>query len=388
MARTINYTKNGINYYRVTATVGRDSSGKPIRKEFYGKSKKDAEAKKLNYLNGLQNGLSIDHLNVTLGPLMKTWLFEVIRTSSKIKPTTFERYEGIYRNYIENSQLYSLKFDVLKSLQIQRYYNELWESGKSQNVIKNLNKLLKQFLNYAVNQGYLVKNPCISVTIPGDVGEDDDNEIDVFTDEEINLLKTGLECHKLKCAILLNLGTGLRLGELLGLKWSDLDMTNKELHVRRTLKRVNIIDSKGDKEWKLIEQVPKSKTSIRTIPIPSNLIPLLEEQDTINKLNKIKCGPCWTNSDFIFVTESGKNIEAQNLTRSYRRLLNKLEIPYRKYHSIRHTYSTKLFEAGVPLKTVQILLGHSDISTTANIYTHVMKKEKVKSVEVLNSLFA
>ncbi|WKV08156.1 hypothetical protein Q2T46_11525 [Thermoanaerobacterium sp. CMT5567-10] len=149
MAQKTNYTKNGNEYYRVTATIGRDSEGKLIRKEFYGKGKKEAEAKRDEYLNGIKNGLNIDFKDVILGELMRTWLFEVVKVSRK--PSTFARYEGLYRNYIKDSELYGLKISLIKSIQIQRYYNKLYQEGKSSKTIKTLNKFLKTFFNYAVD---------------------------------------------------------------------------------------------------------------------------------------------------------------------------------------------------------------------------------------------
>lgn len=100
MAVKINYSKNGNDYFRVTVSMGRNSDGKLIRKEFYGKSKKDAESKRDEYLSGIKNGLSIDYKEIVFGKLLHSWLFEIVRVSNKIKPSTFQRYEGIYRNYI------------------------------------------------------------------------------------------------------------------------------------------------------------------------------------------------------------------------------------------------------------------------------------------------
>ncbi|SKB00061.1 Site-specific recombinase XerD [Caloramator quimbayensis] len=391
MAVKINYSKNGNEYFRVTATIGRDANGKLIRKEFYGKSKKEAEDKRDEYLNGIKNGLNIDYTNISLGELMHLWLFEIVRISNKIKPSTFQRYEGIYRNYILNSEIYGLRLCDLKAIQIQRYYNKLYENGKSSSVIKNLNKLLKTFFNYAMAEGYLLKNPCRTgnIVIPKDCEfEKNQDKIEVFSNEEINLLKINLENNRLKALILLALGTGLREGELLGLKWSDIDFTNKELKVERSVKQVNIINSDGSREYKTIVQTPKSKNSIRTVPIPSNLIPILKEQELQQKQDRLKAGPLYINNEFVFTTETGNLIDARNLLRSYKRLLKKAGIPYKKFHALRHTYATKLFEANVPLKTVQTLLGHSDISITANIYTHVMPKEKIEAAEKLNNLFA
>lgn len=158
MARKTNYSKNGTDYYRVTAAIGRDSEGKLIRKEFYGKSKTEAEEKRDDYLSWIRNGLNIDFNNVVLGDLMHAWLFEVVRIN--VKASSFERYEGIYRNYIKNSVIYGIKLNELHSIQIQRFYNKLFSSGSSFSSIRYINKLLKSFFSYSVDEGYLIKNPC------------------------------------------------------------------------------------------------------------------------------------------------------------------------------------------------------------------------------------
>ena len=159
MAVKTNYKKNGKEYYRVTATVGKKSDGKPIRKEFYGKSKKEAEQKRDEYLRNVANGLNIDYENATLVPLMELWLFEVVKHSNKIKETTFERYESIFRNYIKTAPFAYSKLNDIKSITVQKYYNTLFEEGKSSNVIHDINLKLNSFFEYAVNQGYLTKNP-------------------------------------------------------------------------------------------------------------------------------------------------------------------------------------------------------------------------------------
>lgn len=389
MGRKINCVKNGKEYYRVTVSIGRDSNGKLIRKEFYGSSKKDAENKRDEYLDNIKKGLNVDYKNIVLGDLMHSWLFEIVRVSNRIKPSTFQRYEGIYRNYVKNSDIYGLRISNLKTIHIQRYYNSLYTKGKTSNVIKNLNKLLKNFFNYATDEGYILKNPCSGkrIVIPGET-ETQEKKIEVFSDKEINTLKVALKGHRLKFLILLALGTGLRQGELLGLKWSDIDINNKQLKVERSIKQVNIISADESKEYKTIVQSPKSKNSIRTVPIPSNLILELKEHRKLQKQEKLKSGNSYNNTDYVFTTEVGNTMNARNITKSYKRLLKKAKIPYKKFHSLRHTYATKLFEVNVPLKTVQMLLGHSDISITANIYTHVMPKEKIKAVEKLNNLFA
>lgn len=385
MARKTNTAINGSQYYRVTAVIGRDSKGKLVRKQFYGKNKKEAEDKKNEYLNGIKSGLKLDSQNVTLGELMHLWLFQVIKL--KIKASSFEKYEGLYRNYIKDSSIGILKINDIKSIQIQKYYNKLHADGKSSNLIKNTNKLLKQFLNYAVDEGYIIKNPCWGkrIVIPEETISPKE-EIKIFTDDEISQLEKNLRTSRLKCLILTALTTGLRQGELLALTWNDVDLDNMEIIVNKTIKRVKIINSDGTKKNKILIQPPKTKNSNRIVPIPSELVPILKEHHLKQKLEKIKAGEVYEDNNIVFATTLGKYIDAKNLFRSYKNLLRNAGIEHKKFHCLRHTYATKLFESNIPLKTISMLLGHSSIEITANIYTHVIPKQKIDAAEKLNSI--
>ena len=388
MANKTNCIRNGKKYFRLRVDLGRDSNGKRIRKTFYGQSKKDAENKLEKYKNGLNSGLTNDYDRLTLGNVCKLWLFEKVKNT--VKPSTFEKYEGVYRLYVKPSPLYPIKLKDLKGLDIQRYYNDLFNSGKSTNVIKNLDKLLKSFFNYCIDEGYIIRNYCMgkSITIPekNSVNENKKDDITVFTVDEQEQFINAVQNHRLKALFLLDLGTGLREGEILGLKWNDIDFENCTVSVKRAIKGVTLI--KGNKrQYHLIEQTPKTKNSIRTIPFPENLVPILKKHRLQQKEERIKAGSAYTKNDYIFCTELGLPIDPRNLRRSYERVLKKYNIPYKKFHSLRHTFATRLFENGVPLKTVQMLLGHSNINITANIYTHVMPPEKFKAIDKINSIF-
>ncbi len=123
--------------------------------------------------------------------LMHLWLFEIVRMSSKIRPTTFERYKGLFRNYVKNTDLYFFKLDNLKTIIFQRHYNQLFESGKTSSQIQTLNKLLKKFLFYCVDEGFILKSPLQnkSFSIAGKnemtIGDNEKKEVITFTDEEI-----------------------------------------------------------------------------------------------------------------------------------------------------------------------------------------------------------
>ncbi|WP_371414833.1 tyrosine-type recombinase/integrase [Caloramator sp. E03] len=234
-----------------------------------------------------------------------------------------------------------------------------------------------------------MKNPCSEskIIIPKNKSEIENKEIEIFSDEEIKAFKDALKNHRLKCLFLMALGTGMRQGELLALKWDDIDFNNCEVRVNKSIKNVKIIASDGTSKREIIEQTPKTQTSNRIIPLPSNLINILKEHKQLQEKEKKEAGNSYNDNKLVFATGIGNPITTKNLFNIYKSLLNKAGIKHKKFHSLRHTYATKLFEKGVPLKTVQTLLGHSDISITAEIYTHVMPKEKISAVEKLNDLF-
>ncbi len=389
MATKTNFTSNGKDYYRITYDIGIDANGKRIRKQFVGKSKKDAENKKLDYINKTSMGLK-DTKNMWLAQTLKNWLFEVVKMSGNIKPTTFTRYEGLYRNYIATSSIGAISLDKLESMQIQRYYNKLFKAGKSSYQINYINKFLKQFLNYAVDCGYILKNPCDGkkVVIPKKKSNDNtEKPMPVFTNEELKKIVQAPKC-KIKYIALFSLSTGMRRGEIIGLKESDIDYKLKEIHINRTVATTTIFDNDNKRSKQTIVQEPKSKNSKRIIPLPESLIEIIKNAIKIKKSEKLKAGDsyCTNNLAYIFLSQEGNLINASNLNKSWENFLKHIGIPHKKFHLLRHTYATKQFENNIPLKTVSMLLGHSDISITANIYTHVLKREKEKSIDVLGDI--
>ena len=155
MAKRTNFESNGKEYFRVTKTIGHKADGTPIRKQFYGTGKKEAEEKAEEYINKIKNGMSLDFENITVNELIYKWLFQIKK--NEVKPSSFQSYEGTYRNYIKDSSISGLKVYNTKSIQIQEYYNKLGKS-KTYSQIKKLNKLLKQFFSYAEREGFILKN--------------------------------------------------------------------------------------------------------------------------------------------------------------------------------------------------------------------------------------
>jgi integrase len=388
MAVKTNFTSNGKEYYRLTCDIGIDANGKRIRKQFVGKNKKEAEQKKQDYLN--KSRMGIQDKTLWFSQSMRSWLFEVVKMSGNIKASSFSRYAGIYSKYFENCSISHISLDKLESIDIQRYYNDLHKQGKSSNIIKNNNKLLKQFLNYAVDCGYILRNPCSGkrVVIPKDSHKnitDKITDVPVFSKESMQKILSLKEDTKIRYLSLISYATGMRRGEILGLKEADIDYDNMEIHIRRNLVTTLVYDDDGTKHKETFIDKTKTNTSVRDIPLPNNLIPIIKSAIALKKKDMLKCGNSYnrTNKDFIFLTESGEYIDAGNIDKSWIYFLKRCNVAHLKFHALRHTYATLQFENNIRIETVSKLLGHASIEITSNIYTHVMKKEKQKAVDTL-----
>lgn len=182
MAKKYNCTKNGIQYYRKTKTIGHDKDGKPIKKEFYGDGEKDCLNKIDEYMNFIKNGVPADFFSVTIEQLMHTWLFDVLNDSKNVASASFEKHETNYRLYIKDSDIGFLTVYDIVSLPIQIYYKKLFKEGVPQkdqegnlkkdkngkielkklssDKIFDINKTLRKFFNWAISQKYLKDNPC------------------------------------------------------------------------------------------------------------------------------------------------------------------------------------------------------------------------------------
>lgn len=368
MAKKTNFEVNGKSYYKITRTVGHKPDGTAIKKVFYGTGVKEANEKADKYMNQLKSGMTLDFEYITIDELMYKWLFQIKK--NEVKPSSFQSYEGTYRNYIKDSDIAGLKVYNTKSLQIQEYYNKLGKN-KTYSQIKKLNKLLKQFFFYAEREGFILKNPCNNITIPNKTDKKSAKEdIEYFNEDEIEQLKIAFHGHALENLILTALGTGLRQGELLALKWNNVHLDEKYLDVKESVKKVYVFDDDGNKSLQTVYNTPKTQNSIRRVDLPDKLVSLLSN---IKK-----------ESEFVF-SNNGEPISAKTVFGNWKRVLTQNNIPYKKFHALRHTYATMLLTKGVDLKTVQDLMGHSDITIT-QIYLHVLPKTKVDAVNRINAL--
>lgn len=361
MARKTNIEINGIKYFQIYPTITLPD-GTKVRKKFYGVSKQDALKQKEEYLDGLKESAP----DGKMGDVIDYWMYNVIRLDNKIKPQSFERYEGIYRMYIKGSVIASMSLTDISKQAIQNFYNRLYENvGLTKSQIVNLNKVLKKFFFYCIEEGLIEKNPCFKVAIPGDREYDDEEEIFIFTDDEIKRIESALEGNPDKLFVRFAFGTGMRMGELMALRHQDIE--NYTINVRWTLTHHAVIDKDGKRTRTKELCIPKSKSSIRTIPIPKYL-----------REEYIPGDP----EGFVFPNANGNFMEKSNFIRRWKKILEKADVPYKKFHGTRHTYITKLVQKGANLATVKELAGHGNIQMTMR-YTHINMDDKRNAVDLL-----
>ena len=368
--------------WRGSLTIGRNDNGGLKRKDFYGKTKKEVQTKMDDYKKQMSLGLLMND-KITVDQWFFTWLFDF--KSKDLAPSTFECYEGVYRLYIKDSDIGGIKLIDLRTAHLQRYYTKLLDVDKlDASNVKRINKTLKTCLKEAIKQGYLQKNWCDDVNLPKVKKED--NIKALSKDDQLRLLEA-LKGVDLELLITFALGTGLRLGEVLGLKWSDIDFKEHTLFVQRSVRRVVEIRRDGSRNRVLKEVPPKTDNSFRTVPIPDSILSKLKSYKKEQNKLILAIGEDYHNNNYVFCNNDGTIMDPKKPNRRLSSVLKSNDIELITFHGLRHTYCTRLFEAGVPPKTVQSLVGHSDIETTMNIYTHVMKETKMEAVDKINSIF-
>lgn len=395
MAKKYNYIKNGIQYYRKTKTIGHDLYGNPVKKEFYGDGEKDCDRQIEEYMNNLKSGLPVNYEKITLNMAMHSWLFDVLFHATDFKSASFEKHETNYRLYIQKSTIALLPIYNIVSLPIQQWYNSLYENGISTNKIKDINKTLSSFFSYEITQNMIRYNPCTEkrVRIPGssetDVESlDKDNKSLFLSDNEINIIKKNLDFNnKLHVAIMISLTHMLREGEVLGLSQKNVDIENRVIKIRQILTKAKIFNKDGTYKRVLRISTPKSKKSIRTIPMIEDAVQIIEQHIENQKELFKKNNKEWNENSLLFLNNNLNLWDSKNFRTAWERFLKRIGLPKYKYHILRHTGASLLFRAGARLEEVQEIMGHEDSEITRKIYLHFHPDDKRESMNKLNYLF-
>jgi integrase len=294
-----------------------------------------------------------------MGEYLDRWLADSV--SDTVKATTFERYEQITRLHLKPA-LGRVKLKALTPAHVRGLYREKLEAGSSARTVRYIHTTLHKALKQAVMDGLIPRNATEAVKPPQPTRE----EMHPLTPEQAKLLlQVAHEAgDRLEALYVLAINTGLRQGELLGLKWDDVDLEDGSLQVRRTL----TITKSGT-----IFTSPKTAGSRRSVKLTSKAIEALKHhlERQLGEIDRV--GSLWSENGLIFASEIGEPLNRHNLTRSsFKPLLKRAGLPRIRFHDLRHTCATLLLTRNVNPKIVSEMLGHSSIAITLDTYSHVL----------------
>lgn len=367
--------RNGKNYYTGQITVGLDSTGKQIRKSFSGYRKADVVEKMREAQFYVDKNIYSVSPDMSLSEFYKSWL----ETTKKpeLAPRSYESYESLLRLKINTDPIARISVSKLTTIDLQGYVNRLIDNEISISGTKRALMMIKSCLNNAVDNNLLFKNPAIGVKIKDDEKTkkaENKDKYKVFTKEEQGKIINVLDLSEvIDLLIYTAFASGLRLGEIIALKWSDFDGSG--ISVKRQLQYISKEDQEGKKYREKTITELKTANSYRYIPLPEKVCKELQKHRLNQIEHKLRIGKEYIDTELIFADAIGQPVERKRPGRRVAKLCKLLKLKHRSFHSVRHTYCTRLFESGVPIKTVQVLMGHSESATTMDIYTHVMTAE-------------
>jgi integrase len=313
----------------------------------------------------INSGLTFAAAQISLDKFLQDWLGAC---QASIRPKTLQQYAQIVNQYLSPG-LGSVRLKDLRPDHIQSLYNALLRNGKSERTVLLIHSVLHGALNQALRWGLIGRNPAQAVMRPKLKRQ----EMKTLSDVQAKSLLNTAKGSRLDALLWLALTTGLREGEILGLKWSDLDWTAKRLKIQRQLQRLR---DKG-----LVFTEPKSMASRRAVTLSSDIISRLRSQRVVQAYEKLFAGDRWQEHDLIFPSTLGTPLDPRNLYRQFKNALKEARLPNIRFHDLRHTAATLMLQQHTHPKVVQERLGHSDISLTLNTYSHVLPDIQEEAAE-------
>ena len=357
--------------------IGVNEKGKPRIKALYGKTEREVKKKLKDFQKEFYKNDQAVVQRSTVEGYMRTWLYE--NKQNELKPKSFDRLEQTVL-YQVIPKVGHIQLAAFQSTDVQIMLNTLKKEGYSYSTVKKAYDAVNECFRTGVIQRTVVFNPALGVAVPAkkSFGK---TEIRYYDDEEVNKLcgaavsaySNGKRIYRLGDAIILDLNTGLRLAELLALKWTEVDFVRRKVIVNATRVIVKDRSDEAEKKYVVIEQdSAKSATSMREIDMNDACF------EALTRLKEIT-----GQFEYVLSTREGKPVIPRYLDRLFRKIAIAAGLPDEKVyglHALRHTFASRLFAAGEDVKTVSELLGHSDITITYNTYIHLINDQKRKAV--------
>jgi integrase len=330
---------------------GANGRRKQVRRRGFDTRKK-AEIALGEMLNRSRSGERVENSKLPFGIfLAEQWLPAM---ESQLRPTTFDSYARNLRLHII-PQLGHVPLSVLDSSVLNTFYSERSVYGLAPKTIRHLHGVIRQSLSDAVDQGLINRNVAISAKPPRVPRTD----MKTWSSYEVRTFLDGVIGEPLGIAFVLAATTGMRRGEVLGLRWSDIDLIQKRLSVSQTLTSVN---------YELIFGEPKTARGRRMIPLDSRTVELLvAHQSEQNRIRVVLEAPPWP---LVVCKPDGSPVHPDTMSDTFDRRVAKLKLPPIRLHDLRHSFATIGLGAGVPVKALSSILGHSSTSFTMDVYAH------------------
>ena len=349
--------------------------GRRRRKYLYGKTRAEVARKLQEAQRTLSDGGILPAERQTVETLLRTWLKD--SAAQKVRRKTFQRYEEIVRLHLIPA-LGSLKLARLNPAQIEAMLNAALARGVSPRSLIQWRAVLRRALHVAMRWGWVNRNAASLAEPP----RSEDYIVPPLTTADAQALMLAVKGDRLEALFQVGLALGLRQSEALGLRWSDVELEEGMLSFQRSLQRVA-------GEW--IFNEPKTAKSRRTLPLPAPLTAALRQHRNRQLEERLSAGPAWEGSawgELVFTDQLGRPLSGFHVLRRFRSLLALAELPPMRYHDLRHGAASLMAAQGVPARVAMELLGHSQIATTMNIYTHVTPEDQRQaSARVSEAIF-
>jgi len=341
------------------------------RRYFYGKTRKEVQDKLNAALHEQKQGVLATGPQQTLKVCLERWLEQVVKLTKRAN--TYKGYRSaVYYHLIP--ALGHIRLQKLTIGHLQAFYAE--RAGKLKPAtLAHINAALSGALEDALKQGFVGRNVAKLVELPSV----ERYEGQVLTVEQARKLLEVARGSRLDAVLLVALTTGMRRGELVALHWSDVDLEKGVLQVRYTLSRVRGMG--------YVEGEPKTKKGRRKILLPSVVVEALREHKTRQGQARVKMGDRWKEYGLVFCNMYGSFFNPDHVWYLFKKLLKAAGLPSVRFHDLRHSAATVLLAAGVPLKVVSELLGHSSVAITVDIYAHVLPEMQQEAVKRMDDLY-
>ena len=361
-------------------TLGIDpGTGKQIQKSVYGKTQKEVAQKLRQITAEIDAKTYVAPCKLSISEWMSIWAQDYL---VGVKASTAYLYRRTIELYID-PHLGHIRLDALNAHAVQHFYNELAKPSKpdaaplSAKSIKNIHGVLHKALQQAVLLNYIRYNPTTACVLPKIVKK----EIHPLTDQQTAQLLNLLKGSKYEIPLTVDLFTGLREGELLGLIWDCVDFEKGTILVNKQLRRSQ---RKGGTYY---FSPPKNNKS-RTITPAPYVMKLLQAQKVQQARQRLMAGPAWEDSGLVFTNEFGRYISYRAIFDSFKRIVKRIGLPDARIHDLRHTYAVNCIRAGDDIKTVQSNLGHATAAFTLDVYGHFTDDMRSVSAQRMEGFIA